>query len=50
MRLLPMQAGDVVATYADTAALQRDVGFSPSTPIEQGCSRFADWYRGYYGA
>jgi UDP-glucuronate 4-epimerase len=50
MRLLPMQAGDVVATYADTAALQRDVGFAPSTPIEEGLRRFADWYRGYYGA
>jgi len=49
-RLLPMQAGDVVATYADISALQRDVGFAPSTPIEQGLQRFADWYRGYYGA
>lgn len=49
-RLLPMQAGDVVATYADTAALQRDVGFAPATPLEHGLRRFADWYRGYYGA
>jgi UDP-glucuronate 4-epimerase len=48
-RLLPMQAGDVVATYADTAALQRDVGFAPATPIEEGLRRFADWYRRYYG-
>ncbi|MDB5970930.1 MAG: uge [Hydrocarboniphaga sp.] len=49
MNLLPMQAGDVVATYADTAALQRDVGFAPATPIAEGLRRFADWYRGYYG-
>ncbi len=49
MRLLPMQPGDVVATYADTAALQRDVGFAPATPIEEGLRRFVDWYRGYHG-
>lgn len=48
MSLLPMQAGDVVATYADTAALQRDVGFAPATTIEDGLRRFADWYCGYY--
>lgn len=47
-RLLPMQPGDVPATYADTAALQRWVGFAPSTPLEDGIARFVDWYRNYY--
>lgn len=49
LRMLPMQAGDIVATYADTEALQRDVGFRPSTSIEDGLSRFVAWYRRYYG-
>ena len=47
-RLLPMQAGDVVATYADVDDLMRDVGFKPSTPIEDGVKRFVDWYKSYY--
>jgi UDP-glucuronate 4-epimerase len=46
--LLPMQPGDVVETFADVSALVRDVGFSPSTPIEVGIQRFVDWYRDYY--
>lgn len=45
---LPMQPGDVVATYADIDALQTAVGFSPSTPIEVGVPRFVEWYRSYY--
>jgi UDP-glucuronate 4-epimerase len=45
--LLPMQAGDVPATYADVSDLLRDVGFRPSTPIEDGIARFAQWYRQY---
>lgn len=49
-RLLPMQPGDVEATYADVDALVRDAGFAPATPLEDGLRRFADWYRGYYGA
>ena len=48
-RLLPMQPGDVPATYADVDALVRDVGFRPATPIEEGVRRFTDWYREYYG-
>ena len=48
--LVPMQPGDVPATYADTSALERDFGFKPSTPLEEGLRRFAGWYRGYYGA
>ena len=43
--LLPMQPGDVPATYADVDDLMRDVGFQPSTPIEEGIARFVDWYR-----
>lgn len=46
--LAPMQPGDVVATYADVGALERDVGFSPSTSIEEGVSKFVDWYLWYY--
>ena len=48
--LLPMQPGDVPATYADVDDLMRDVGFHPSTPIEVGIQRFVDWYRDYHGA
>jgi len=47
--MLPMQAGDVKATAADVADLVRDVGFSPSTPIEVGIQRFVEWFREYYG-
>ena len=47
--LLPMQPGDVPATYADVDDLMREVGFKPATPIETGIQRFVDWYRGYYG-
>lgn len=46
--LLPMQDGDVPATYADTQALAAWVGFAPFTPLEQGVRSFVDWYRGYY--
>ena len=45
---LPMQPGDVPGTYADVDDLQRDVGFSPSTPIEEGVKRFVEWYRNHY--
>jgi UDP-glucuronate 4-epimerase len=48
-RLLPMQPGDVPATWADTAALAAATGFRPRTSIEEGLPRFVDWYRGYYG-
>jgi UDP-glucuronate 4-epimerase len=47
--LLPMQPGDVRATFADITAIQRDLGFRPSTGIEQGIPRFVDWYRAYHG-
>jgi UDP-glucuronate 4-epimerase len=41
----PMQPGDVVATAADTAALEQWVGFRPQTPLEQGLGQFAAWVR-----
>jgi UDP-glucuronate 4-epimerase len=43
--LLPMQAGDVEATFADVSALDAAVGFRPATPIEVGVRRFVEWYR-----
>jgi len=45
----PMQPGDVVATAADTQALENWVGFRPSTPIESGVNQFAQWYRDFHG-
>ena len=47
--MLPMQPGDVPATYADVEDLSRDVGFRPATGIEDGIARFAKWYRDYHG-
>ena len=47
--MMPMQPGDVPATYADVDDLMRDVGFRPAVPIEEGVQRFVDWYREYYG-
>ncbi len=46
--LLPMQAGDVQATYADVDDLVQDVGFKPETLIEDGIGRFVEWYKHYY--
>jgi len=46
-RLLPMQPGDVPDTWADVSALRRDVGYAPSTSIEDGVTRFVAWYREY---
>nr|WP_216662449.1 NAD-dependent epimerase/dehydratase family protein [Adlercreutzia sp. ZJ473] len=45
--LVPMQPGDVPVTYADTSALERDLGFRPSTKLEDGLRAFARWYKGY---
>ncbi len=47
-RLLPLQPGDVPATYAEVADLQEAVGFSPDTPLQEGVERFVAWYRAYY--
>jgi UDP-glucuronate 4-epimerase len=48
-RLMPMQPGDVRDTYADISAIQRDLGFEPTTPIDEGVPRFVSWYRKYHG-
>ena len=45
---LPMQAGDVKATYADTSALEAWVGFKPHTPLNEGVEKFVHWYRQFY--
>jgi UDP-glucuronate 4-epimerase len=48
LEMLPMQPGDVKATYADTTALARAVGFQPSTPLETGIGRLVEWFKAYY--
>jgi UDP-glucuronate 4-epimerase len=48
--MLPLQPGDVPATYADVSDLVRDVDYKPDMSIEQGIAHFVDWYRGYYDA
>lgn len=45
---MPMQAGDVSATYADVQSLIDNLGYQPNTPLETGVSRFVDWYREFY--
>lgn len=47
--LVPMQPGDVPITYADTSALERDLGFKPNTPLRDGLRKFAEWYAAFYG-
>ena len=42
----PLQPGEVEKTYADTSALERDFGFKPKVPVEEGLKKFVDWYRG----
>lgn len=46
--LVPMQAGDVPVTYADTSALEEDFGFKPNTSLKEGLKRFAKWYKKFY--
>lgn len=48
LNMLPLQAGDVPATYADVDDLIRDVGYKPTTSIEKGVARFVEWYKSYY--
>ena len=47
--LMPIQPGDVPATFADVDDLIKDIGFKPATNIEEGLRKFVEWYRGYYG-
>ncbi len=49
-KLVPMQAGDVPITYADTSALERDFGFKPCTSLREGLRRFAEWYYEFYNS
>ena len=48
MNFLPMQPGDVPATYADVDDLVRDFDYKPGTTLEYGINRFVEWYRGYF--
>ena len=48
--LLPMQPGDMPATYASIDRLRAAVGFAPRTPLADGLARFVAWYRGHFGA
>ena len=43
-----MQPGDVLRTYADVSDLEKDIGFKPSTKIEDGLDKFVKWYKSYY--
>jgi UDP-glucuronate 4-epimerase len=45
-----MQTGDVLETFADVAELEREFGFRPSTPLEEGLARMVAWYRSFYAA
>jgi UDP-glucuronate 4-epimerase len=48
MNMLPMQPGDVPATFADVEDLKADIGFEPNTSLEDGVRRFVAWYLDYY--
>ena len=48
LEMLPMQPGDVPDTFADVSELQTAVGYSPSTPVEEGVAKFVDWYLHYH--
>lgn len=47
--MLPIQPGDVRRTYADVSALHNDLGYTPSTSVQEGVGKFIDWYRDFYG-
>ncbi|MER8810203.1 capsular biosynthesis protein CpsI, partial [Mesorhizobium australicum] len=49
IELLPLQAGDVPDTFADTSALQAAVGYRPRTSVTEGVGRFVEWYQDYFG-
>ena len=48
IEMLPMQPGDVPATYADISAISRDLGYAPTTSIDVGVPAFVEWYKGYH--
>jgi UDP-glucuronate 4-epimerase len=47
--MMPIQAGDVPATYADVSDLVEDLGYKPATPIQDGINKFVDWYLDFFG-
>jgi UDP-glucuronate 4-epimerase len=47
--LLPLQPGDVIASWADVGDIARDMGYHPATPVEVGVPRFVEWYKEFYG-
>ena len=47
-KLLPMQKGDVMITYADTSKTEKMLGYKPSITLDEGLKRFVEWYKGYY--
>lgn len=49
LEMLPMQPGDVHKTYADISAIQRDLGYAPTTTVDVGVPAFVDWYRAFHG-
>ena len=49
-RLMPMQDGDVVSTYADVTPLMEDFGYRPKTTLQEGVEKFVEWYRSFYGS
>jgi len=49
VEMVDMQPGDVERTYADIDAIQRDLGFKPTTSVEEGFPKFVAWYRDYVG-
>ena len=48
LNMKPMQAGDVYETYANIDAIKDAVGFNPSTSLDEGLQKFAEWYQGFY--
>lgn len=49
LELLPMQAGDVPESHADTSLIETSLGYRPKVPVEEGVPRFVEWYRSYHG-
>ena len=47
--MMPIQAGDVPATYADVTDLVENLGYKPATPIQEGINKFVDWYLDFFG-
>ena len=48
MQMMPMQPGDVPATYADIDRIHKKLGYKPTTPISEGIPKFIDWYKQYH--